>query len=306
MRAHQNIHLDLECFNIHHWSVPYLIKFFVYYQKYRFFGLKFQSMHKISRICKKIATSKLFKNGITTTILIAGILVGIETYDIMVTNYHQTFEVLDLIILIIFSLEIIIKILQEGKQPWKYFTDGWNVFDFIIVVSVFMPFGGSSIAVLRLLRLLRVLKLVKALPKLQLLVTALLRSIPSMGYVTLLLILLFYVYAVAGVTFFGHNDPVHFKDLEIAMLSLFRIVTLEDWTDIMYINMYGCDQYGYDNIRELCTTPSSSPLGAALFFVSFVLVGTMVILNLFIGVIMTGMDEAKQTLSDHDQKGSLS
>jgi voltage-gated sodium channel len=81
------------------------------------------------------------------------------------------------------------------------------------------------------------------------------------------------------------------------MLSLFRVVTLEDWTDIMYINMYGCDQYGYSDTSELCITPSASPLGAALFFVSFVLLGTMIILNLFIGVIMTGMEEAKQSLS---------
>jgi voltage-gated sodium channel len=254
-------------------------------------------MGKIFAICKIIASSNLFKNGITVTILIAGILVGVETYEIMVNDYHEIFEILDLIILTIFILEIIIKILQEGKQPWKYFNDGWNIFDFIIVASVFLPFTGSSIAVLRLLRLLRVLKLVKALPKLQLLVSALLKSIPSMGYVTLLLVLLFYIYAVAGVSFFGYNDPVHFKDLQIAMLSLFRVVTLEDWTDIMYINMYGCDKYGYDNIRELCTTPNSSPFGAALFFVSFVLVGTMVILNLFIGVIMTGMEEAKESLS---------
>lgn len=254
-------------------------------------------MEKIFAICKTIASSNLFKNGITVTILIAGIIVGVETYEIMVNNYHEIFEILDLIILTIFILEIIIKILQEGKQPWKYFNDGWNIFDFIIVASVFLPFAGSSIAVLRLLRLLRVLKLVKALPKLQLLVSALLKSIPSMGYVTLLLVLLFYIYAVAGVSFFGYNDPVHFKDLQIAMLSLFRVVTLEDWTDIMYINMYGCDKYGYDNISELCTTPSSSPIGAALFFVSFVMFGTMVILNLFIGVIMAGMEEAKESLS---------
>ena len=254
-------------------------------------------MNKIFSICKNIASSNLFNNGITVTILFAGVLVGAETYDLLVSEHHELFKNLNLIILCIFCFEIIVKVLQEGEQPWRYFTDGWNVFDFIIVISVFLPFGGSSMAVLRLLRLLRVLKLVKALPKLQLLVTALLRSIPSMGYVTLLLVLLFYIYAVAGVTFFGDNDPIHFENLQLAMLSLFRVVTLEDWTDIMYINMYGCDQYGYSDTSELCITPSASPLGAALFFVSFVLLGTMIILNLFIGVIMTGMEEAKQSLS---------
>lgn len=254
-------------------------------------------MDKVFSFSKKIAMSSLFKNGITWTILFAGIVVGAETYEHLIYNYQKVFEVLDLAILIIFCFEITVKILQEGRKPLNYFKDGWNVFDFIIVVSVFLPFGGSSIAVLRLLRLLRVLRLIKALPKLQLLVTALLRSIPSMGYVTLLLILLFYIYAVAGVIFFSENDPVHFENLQIAMLSLFRVVTLEDWTDIMYINMFGCDEYGYSGISHMCTNPNSSPLGAAIYFVSFVLLGTMIILNLFIGVIMTGMQEAKESLS---------
>ena len=257
-------------------------------------------MSKIFSISRNITSSKLFNNGITITILLAGVLVGIETYELMVAKYYELFEILNLVILIIFCFEVIVKIFQEGKQPWKYFTDGWNIFDFIIVTSLLLPFGGSSLAVLRLLRLLRVLKLVKALPKLQLLVTALLRSIPSMGYVTLLLFLMFYIYAVVGVTFFSDNDPIHFKNLQLTMLSLFRVVTLEDWTDIMYINMYGCDQYGYSDMSELCMTPIAFPIGASLFFVSFVLLGTMIILNLFIGVIMTGMEEAKQSLSNND------
>ena len=255
-------------------------------------------MNKIFRICKNISDSKSFNYTITLTILFAGILIGLETYPSLVENYYITFDILENVILIIFILEIIIKVLKEAKQPWKYFYDGWNVFDFTIVVSVFLPFGGSSMAVLRLLRLLRVLRLVKTLPKLQLLVNALMKTITSMGYITLLLLLWFYIYAVAGVTFFNSNDPIHFRDIQTAMLSLFRVVTLEDWTDIMYINMYGCDQYGYDNLKDLCKNPNSSPLGAALFFVSFVLLGSMIILNLFIGVILTSMEEAKQSISN--------
>ena len=196
-------------------------------------------------------------------------------------------------VLFIFVIEIAVKMLAEGRKPWNYFKDGWNVFDFTIVAAAFMPFGVSSIAILRLLRLLRVLKLVKALPKLQMLVGALLKSIPSMGYVSILLMLLFYIYAVAGVFFFGDNDPIHFKDLQTSMLSLFRIVTLEDWTDIMYINMFGCANYGYDGAMNICLESKGSGALGAAYFVSFVMVGTMIILNLFIGVIMTGMDEAK-------------
>lgn len=253
------------------------------------------------QLCKKIAESKWFQNFITLAIIIAGILVGIATYSEFSQKYHTILEVANKVVLWIFVAEVIIKMVAEGKKPWRYFNDGWNVFDFIIVAAAFMPFGGSSIAVLRLLRLLRVLKLVKALPKLQLLVSALLKSIPSMGYVSILLLLLFYIYAVAAVFFFGANDPIHFENLQMSMLSLFRVVTLEDWTDVMYINMYGCENYGYDGNMDLCTNSSASPIGAAIFFVSFVLLGTMIILNLFIGVIMNGMDEARDEANEMDK-----
>jgi len=250
--------------------------------------------------CKKIADSKWFQNSITVAIIIAGILVGIATYPEFSEKHHEILELLNKIILWIFVAEVVVKIIAEGKKPWRYFYDGWNVFDFVIVAAAFLPFGGSSVAILRLLRLLRVLKLVKALPKLQLLVSALLKSIPSMGYVTILLLLLFYIYAVAGVFFWGTNDPIHFEDLQISMLSLFRVVTLEDWTDVMYINMYGCENYGYGGNESLCTASAASPIGSVVYFVSFVLFGTMIILNLFIGVIMNGMDEAREEAIEED------
>lgn len=119
-----------------------------------------------------------------------------------------------------------------------------------------------------------------------------------MGYVSILLLLLFYIYAVAGVFFFGANDPIHFADLQTSMLSLFRVVTLEDWTDIMYINMFGCENYGYDGNMELCKASLAQKGLSIGFFVSFVLIGTMVFLNLFIGVIMNGMDEAKADMEE--------
>jgi voltage-gated sodium channel len=229
------------------------------------------------------------------------------TYSEFAAENEFVLGVCNRIVLIIFIIEVLVKLIAEFPKPWKYFTDAWNVFDFIIVAAAFMPFGGSSVAILRLLRLLRVLKLIKALPKLQMLVGALLKSIPSMGYVSILLLLLFYIYAVAGVFFFGENDPIHFENLQTSMLSLFRVVTLEDWTDIMYINMFGCENYGYDGNMDICTSSSANAAGSVFFFVSFVLIGTMIFLNLFIGVIMNGMDEAKAEMAAADElekKGS--
>ncbi|WP_106794348.1 ion transporter [Aquimarina sp. Aq78] len=246
--------------------------------------------------CKSISKSKWFQNLVTIAILVAGVLVGIATYPKFSSKHEIVLEVLNEIILGVFIIEIVVKVIAEGRKPWLYFTDGWNVFDFIIVAAAFLPFGGSSIAILRLLRLLRVLKLIKALPKLQMLVGALLKSIPSMGYVSILLLLLFYIYAVAGVFFFSENDPIHFQDLQRSMLSLFRIVTLEDWTDIMYINMFGCENYGYEGNMNLCINSKSTLVLSVTYFVSFVLIGTMIFLNLFIGVIMNGMDDAKNEM----------
>lgn len=258
-------------------------------------------------LCKSIANAKWFQNFVTIAIIIAGVLVGMATYPEFSTRHEGILELLNTIVLIVFIIEILVKIIAEGKKPWLYFTDAWNIFDFIIVAAAFLPFGGSSIAILRLLRLLRVLKLIKALPKLQMLVGALLKSIPSMGYVSILLLLLFYIYAVAGVFFFGENDPIHFGDLQTSMLSLFRVVTLEDWTDIMYINMFGCENYGYDGNMDVCTSSIPNAAGSVTFFVSFVLIGTMIFLNLFIGVIMNGMDEAKaeMTLKDKIDSGEM-
>ncbi|MEW7291907.1 ion transporter [Aquimarina sp. 2304DJ70-9] len=249
-------------------------------------------------LCKKIAGAKWFQNFIISVIILAGVLVGIQTYGEKIEQWTPIIDRIDWIILIIFTLEVIIKITAEGNQPQNYFKDTWNLFDFFIVAACFAgPFIGDNaefLPVLRLIRILRVFKLVTALPELQLIVGALLRSIPSMAYISLLLGLLFYIYGAMAVFMFGPNDPIHFDNLQTAILSLFRVITLEDWTDIMYINMYGCDSYGYGGGNEaLCTNPSASPILASFFFVSFVLIGTMIVLNLFIGVIMNGMDEMK-------------
>lgn len=250
---------------------------------------------------KNIAESKWFNNFITAVIILAGIIVGIQTYKDFAAQHEFTLHIFDQVILWIFVLEVIVKMLAEGKKPWRYFQDSWNVFDFLIVAVCFMPIEAKSfVAVLRLARILRVLKLVTALPRLQMIVGALLKSIPSMGYVFLLLFLHFYIFAAMATFIYGENDPWHFYDLQTSFLSLFRAVTLEDWTDLMYINMYGSDHYGYSEQmdawladRGITRVSDASPVGAAAFFVIFVLTGAMVVLNLFIGVIMTGMDEMK-------------
>ena len=244
-----------------------------------------------------LVESKQFTCTVIFIILLAAVLVGMDTSKSIMDRHGPLIHFLDSVVLYIFAFEALLKILSHCPRPANYFKDGWNVFDFSIVLICFMPFDAEYVAVLRLARVLRVLRLLSIVPRLQLLVVALLRSIPSMFYVTILLFILFYIYAVLGVMLFGENDPKHYATLGDSMLSLFRVVTLEDWTDIMYINMYGADQYGYE-VAEMARYPDIKPQGllitSVIFHVSFVLFGTMIMLNLFIGVIMTGMQEAQE------------
>ena len=251
----------------------------------------------------RVSNHSLFKRFIIITILLAGLVVGAQTYKEFAEKHASILAILDGFILIVFILEAVIKILAEGKKPLNYFKNPWNAFDFMIVVACLLEpildLGGEFLPVLRLARILRVLRLVTAIPKLQLLVTCLLKSLPSMFYVSILLFLLFYVYGTLAVFFYGENDPIHFRNLQTSILTLFRVVTLEDWTDVMYINMYGSDTYGYSDtdLSNWNPSPSASPLGAAIFFVSFVLIGTMIVLNLVIGVIMNSMDESNKEMA---------
>lgn len=236
-----------------------------------------------------------FQRVIILTILLAGVLAGIETNAEMVAAHGNVFRTLDAIILGIFILEAGLKIMAHSPRPLDYFRDGWNVFDFTIIVLCLLPIDSQFAVVLRLGRTLRLLRLVSALPKLQLLVGALIKSFSSMGYVGLLLGIMFYIYAIAGVHLFGGHDPQHFGNLSLAFFTLFQTITLDDWK-FLFVSAQG-----------------SSPAIAAFYFISFILLGTMIMLNLFIGIIMNSMEEMHKELdetkaaknTDGDANGAL-
>ncbi len=248
---------------------------------------------------KKIVATPAFHRLIVFVILLAAAVVGLETYPSIVAQHGRLLHAIDKVILWIFVFELGLKLAAQGRHWPAFFKDGWNVFDLIVVVVCFIPINAEFVAVFRLVRILRVLRLVTALPRLQLIVGALLKSIPSIGYVGVLLALLFYVFAVLAVFLFGGNDPFRFGNLQTALLTLFQVVTMENWVEVMHTQMYGCDRFGYDEgIKALCTQPSAMPLGAPLFFIVFIVLGTMIILNLFIGVIMKGIEEMQEEVDE--------
>uniref|UniRef100_A0A061QT60 Ion transport protein n=1 Tax=Tetraselmis sp. GSL018 TaxID=582737 RepID=A0A061QT60_9CHLO len=187
---------------------------------------------------------------------------------------------------------------EDGFSLSKIHLDFWNIFDFIVVVVCYLPLRAGMIAVIRLFRLLRVLKLVRALPELQVLILGLLGSLTSIFYVVLLLFLVFYFYAIMAVTLLRENDPVHFGDLQITFVTLFRMATLEDWTEVTYTAMLGCEAYNFGYMEWRCTSSKGLGWPAAALFVSFVIVATFVVLNLFIGVINENMAIAKEQLKE--------
>jgi len=158
--------------------------------------------------------ARWFETTIMVVIILAGVLAGLETSLALVARYGAWLEALDLLVLAIFVVEIALKMAVHGRQPWHYFREGWNVFDFTIVALCCLPMNAQFAAVLRLARALRLLRLVTALPRLQLLVGALLKSLGAMGYVGLLLALMFYIYGVAGVHLFREADADHFSSLK--------------------------------------------------------------------------------------------
>ena len=179
-----------------------------------------------------------------------------------------------------------IKFGSQFDKPIQYFKSGWNLFDFFILVGLIATTGSQYSGLLAIApRLLRSLKLLTFFPSLQSILVSLRKSIPSLGSVIILLSGLFYVYGIVGNVLFGTNDPVHFSSLHISLLTMFRVITLEDWTDVMYIQMFGCDAYGYDGMKDLCIDPSGFSLISPLFFISFVFFGSMIIINLFVGII---------------------
>ena len=234
---------------------------------------------------KIITESKFFQLFIVGIILLNAVIIGAETYPAMLANYGTQLHFLDTFCLWVFVAEIVLKIIASGRQPWNFFKNGWNLFDFIIITAAFIPGLQNQTTILRLVRLLRVLRLLSAMPGLQVMVTALLNSIPRIAQMALLSSLLFYIYAVIGQTLFSAHDPEHWGTLHISLLSLFRILTLEDWTDLMY---GGMELYSWSWI----------------YFVSFVLLGTFVIFNMLIGIILNSMDEARDEIMREHNKGS--
>jgi len=244
-------------------------------------------------IFSEIENNRYFNIFISAIILFTGIFVGIETNESLVEDYPLFFHTIDQTIKYIFLFEILIRFLAKWNKPLEFISDGWNVFDSLLVLGSFLPFGSYPF-ILRILRLLRFTRIFRRVPQLRMIIISLIQSIKPIGFVGVILILLVYIYGVVGTTAFSKNDPVHFRNLGIAMVSLVRSATFDDWSYLMYIQMYGCNNSGYERMPEKCKSPSKMPIFSIFYFLSFIIISGLIIVNLVIGVIIQSMAESKE------------
>lgn len=222
-----------------------------------------------------------FQGAIIALILFNALIFGLEAIPSVVAQIGPVLVVLDRVILWIFVVEIVVRLIVFG--PSRFFRDPWSVFDFLVIGVALLPATGS-LSSLRALRVLRVLRLVSIMPSLRAVVDALLRALPAMGSVAALLLLVLYVGAVIATRLYGATDPERFGNLGASLLTMFQILTLEGWPDIM---------------RE---TLETHPY-AWLFFVPFVLIATFAILNLVVAVIVDSMQSGVQAaVAEEDEK----
>jgi len=234
---------------------------------------------------KIIDESRIFQIGVIVVILLSALSIGVNTHDLNITIFVN-FDLLsffDTAVTVFFICEITIRFLAyEHKKD--FLKSGWNIFDLLVVIGSLIP-EGEGLLLARLLRVFRVLRLVSMIPELRLLVNALIKAIPRMGYIALLMFVIFYIYAAAGSMLFERVNQDLWGDVSISMLTLFRVATFEDWTDVMY---------------ETMSYPYADYSWSWLFYLSFIFLTAFIFLNMMVGTILDVMSQ------EHDKERAKS
>ncbi|VAW37602.1 FIG00950713: hypothetical protein [hydrothermal vent metagenome] len=246
-----------------------------------------QALKKLQNFSVKLNSNRLFELFVVSIIIFSALVVGVKTYNIS-AGVLQIVSMLDWVITIIFLIEIIIRYIAEPVKS-QFFKKAWNIFDTLIVVVSLIPIEDSEMALLgRLVRIFRVLRMISIIPELRVLVNSLVRALPQLAYVMLLMFIIFYIYAAIGSTFFNSINSELWGDIAISMLTLFRVMTFEDWTDVMYETMA---VYRFSWI----------------FFLSFIFFTAFAFLNMVIGIVVNVLEEerAKEKLQNAQETGEI-
>lgn len=226
----------------------------------------------------------LFQRVVIGLILLNAVTLGLETSDsLMATPWGDALQVVDTVLLWLFTIELGLRIFAHRLE---FFRDPWGIFDFLVVGIAWAPATGP-LSVLRALRILRVLRLMSVVPSLRNVVEAMLKALPGMGSILLLMLLIFYVFGVMASKLYGDDMPEAFGSLGASLFTLFQLMTLDDWANIVKPAM---DVHPW----------------SLLFFMPFIVLSTFVVLNLFIGVIVESIQTLREArveahaVSDHE------
>lgn len=216
---------------------------------------------------KALIESRGFELAITWLIVINAVTLGLETSNVLMARYGTLLHLIDNILLGVFVVELLAKM---AVYRAAFFRDPWRVFDFLVVGISLLPTSGP-LSILRALRVLRVMRLVSIIPSMRRVVGGLFLALPSMGSIFLLLMLVFYVFSVMATKLYGADFPVYFGNIAASAFTLFQVMTLEGWA------------------AEIVRPVMDKHPQAWLFFLPFILATSFTVLNLFIGIIVSAM-----------------
>jgi len=228
----------------------------------------------IAARCRAVVEARWFDPLILGVIFVNAVTLGLETYDSVATSVGDRLHLLNDLTLVVFCVELVIRFGAEDFNPRRFFRSGWNVFDFIVIAASFAPGVRENAMLLRLVRLARIVRAVRLLPDLRVLTVAVGRSIPGVASLAVITLLLVYVYGMVGWVIFNDHDPANFENVGQSMVTMFVLLTLENLPT--YI----------EKGQELSNW-------TLLFYISYVLVASFLIFNLFIGIVINSMEEAR-------------
>ncbi|GAB2562345.1 ion transporter [Gracilibacillus alcaliphilus] len=222
---------------------------------------------------RKLVEDTRFHRFITTLIVFNAVLIGLETFPPVYQRYYTVLIIIDILILAIFTLEVVLKMIVLKKE---FFSNPWNIFDFIVVFGSLILYSTPFVSVLRIFRILRVFRTITTVPTLRRIVAALFMAIPTISSVLLVMLIIFYVYAVLGTSFYSDVSPEYFGNIFLSFVTLFQIFTLESWASGIFRPIF--DQ-----------EPSSW-----LYFISFIVVTTFIMINLIVGEIVNNAQKISE------------
>ena len=223
----------------------------------------------------RIVESNAFTVVVVATIAVNAVVLGLQTYDGVVDRWGSTLDAINAACVGVFIVELAIRIASYWPRPWEFFRNGWNVFDFVVIGVTFVPGIAENSTLLRLARLGRVVRIVRVLPDLRVLLRGVWRSVPPLASIGAVTAMILFVYGMVGWVLFADDLPEQWGNIGRAMLTLFVMLTLENFPVYMDAAM---DIHPW----------------AWLYFVSFILVAAFIVLNVLIGIVLNSMEEARE------------